>query len=276
MENQEILRQKYNPENSILRNHQMKMLDILNIVVEICNRNNIEYWLSCGTLLGAIRHNGFIPWDDDLDIEVLNRDYKKLLKCLEQELPSNLKLQTNSSDWDYPAVYAKVKDENTKIFESNNIDSQYKYRGIYIDIFALTPMSKFSNTISTQTHRSIMYGLRAIFKRGKKNKIKSITMRSCMILLLSFYNILKLIDNLIPNKKLYYGYGAAYPENHCYNDIFPLKQHLFENKLFNIPNNTNKYLSDQFGNDYMNLPPEDMRRTHTDKIILDIKSVPKN
>ena len=97
-----------------------------------------------------------------------------------------------------------------------------------------------------------------------------------MILLLSFYNILKLIDNLIPNKKLYYGYGAAYPENHCYNDIFPLKQHLFENKLFNIPNNTNKYLSDQFGNDYMNLPPEDMRRTHTDKIILDIKSAPKN
>ena len=51
MENQEILRQKYNPENSILRNHQMKMFDILNIVVEICNRNNIEYWLSCGTLL---------------------------------------------------------------------------------------------------------------------------------------------------------------------------------------------------------------------------------
>lgn len=67
----EELRQRYNPDGSLLRRQQMRMLHILVEVDKICQRHNIRYWLSSGTLIGAVRHGGFIPWDDDLDIEMM-------------------------------------------------------------------------------------------------------------------------------------------------------------------------------------------------------------
>ena len=71
---------RFNPEGSVLRLHQMKMLRILEFVDRVCRKHGIRYWLSSGTLLGAVRHGGFIPWDDDLDIEMLYRDYKRLME----------------------------------------------------------------------------------------------------------------------------------------------------------------------------------------------------
>ena len=71
------LRARFNPPGSALRQAQLKMLDILVEVDRICRRNNISYWLSSGTLIGAARHGGFIPWDDDIDIEMLLPDYKR-------------------------------------------------------------------------------------------------------------------------------------------------------------------------------------------------------
>jgi lipopolysaccharide cholinephosphotransferase len=72
--NQESLRQRYNPDGSLLRRQQMRMLDILLEVDRICKKNDIPYWLSSGTLIGAMRHDCFIPWDDDLDIEMMRKD----------------------------------------------------------------------------------------------------------------------------------------------------------------------------------------------------------
>lgn len=68
------LREKYNPDGSILRQHQLKMLDILIIIDRICKKHGIKYWISDGTLLGAVRHGGFIPWDDDLDIQMMRKE----------------------------------------------------------------------------------------------------------------------------------------------------------------------------------------------------------
>ena len=98
---------RFNPEGSVLRLHQMKMLRILEFVDRVCRKHGIRYWLSSGTLLGAARHGGFIPWDDDLDIEMLYRDYKRLMEVLPFELPSNLVLQTMHTDSNYVAPYAK-------------------------------------------------------------------------------------------------------------------------------------------------------------------------
>ena len=78
---------KYNGEGTPLRMAQLRMLAILVEVDKICRKHNITYWLDYGTLLGAVRHKGFIPWDDDVDICVMRKDYDKLRKYLQQELP---------------------------------------------------------------------------------------------------------------------------------------------------------------------------------------------
>ena len=87
------LRIRFNPEGSLLRRQQMRMLEILLEVDKICKKHDIPYWLSSGTLIGAMRHDGFIPWDDDLDIEMLRKDYVRLMAVLPKELPSWLALR---------------------------------------------------------------------------------------------------------------------------------------------------------------------------------------
>ena len=81
---------KYNPEGSTLRKAQLRMLNILIEVDKICRKHKIEYFLDSGTLLGAVRHGGFIPWDDDLDIAIRREDWHKLRIALQNELPANL------------------------------------------------------------------------------------------------------------------------------------------------------------------------------------------
>ena len=71
---QQELRARFNPDGSLLRRHQLRMLEMLTYIDGVCVQHDIPYWLSSGTLLGAVRHGGFIPWDDDVDIELLRRD----------------------------------------------------------------------------------------------------------------------------------------------------------------------------------------------------------
>ena len=73
------LRARFNPDGSLLRCQQLRMLEMLEAFDDICRRHHIRYWLSSGTALGCARHQGFIPWDDDLDVEMLREDYVRLL-----------------------------------------------------------------------------------------------------------------------------------------------------------------------------------------------------
>ena len=98
---EEELRRRYNPEGSTLRKQQNKMFEILILIDKLCEKYKINYWLSDGTLLGAVRHGGFIPWDDDLDINMMKSDYLKFIEIAKVELPSNLKIQTHETDKGY-------------------------------------------------------------------------------------------------------------------------------------------------------------------------------
>ena len=119
MINTEELRKRFNPDGSILRRQQMRMLELLEAVDKVCKKHNIPYWLSSGTLIGAARHQGFIPWDDDLDIEMLREDYLRLLKVLPQELPDNFALQTHETDHNYIFIYGKLRDKDSYLDEVN-------------------------------------------------------------------------------------------------------------------------------------------------------------
>ena len=109
------LRKRFNPDGSLLRRQQLRMLELLEVIDVICRKHQIPYWLSSGTLIGAARHKGFIPWDDDLDIEMLRSDYLRLLKVLPQELPDNLALQTNETDPNYIFIYGKLRDKDSHL-----------------------------------------------------------------------------------------------------------------------------------------------------------------
>ena len=93
--NQEELRARFNPDGSPLRRQQMVMLEMAKLLDRICKKHDIPYFLYAGSLLGAIRHDGFIPWDDDFDVALLRKDYKRLMKILPDELPPGIVLQNN-------------------------------------------------------------------------------------------------------------------------------------------------------------------------------------
>ena len=136
----------------MLRRQQMRMLEILVEVDRICKKHNIRYWLSSGTLIGALRHNGFIPWDDDLDIEMMRSDYLRLMQILPSELPDWLALQNDETDPNYFYFYAKVRDRRSKMLEQNGYDRLWKEQGIYIDIF---PMEQHPIWLHKLTEKSV-------------------------------------------------------------------------------------------------------------------------
>ena len=126
-----------------LRFIQLCQLDILREVVRICNKNNIKYYLAWGTMLGAVRHKGFIPWDDDLDIYMPLEDLKNFEKCCLDDLQSDYFLQCPKTEPFMGWLYYKVRRNNTCMKESSmENDNRIKNHGVWIDIF---PLINYSN-----------------------------------------------------------------------------------------------------------------------------------
>ena len=113
---------------------QSVLLDIMKELHKVLVDNGYVYWLSSGSALGAIRHNGFIPWDDDLDIGMPREDYNRFLKEANSILPSHLYIQHPGNEKKTHVMFAKVRMKNTLFEEEQNKNMDYP-RGIYIDIF---------------------------------------------------------------------------------------------------------------------------------------------
>ncbi len=120
--------------NKLLRQVQMLQLDILKEFVKICNNYHLQYFLDGGTLLGAVRHKGFIPWDDDLDVAMPRKDYDKFCKIASKSLPDDLFFQDFHTDVHYPNAYAKIRKKGTIFTELISQNCKMK-NGIFIDIF---------------------------------------------------------------------------------------------------------------------------------------------
>ena len=113
-------------------------LELLEAVKSICERHNLVYYADGGTLLGAVRHSGFIPWDDDLDISMMREDYDKFIAYAQQELPDGFFLQTPETEEDYFYGHAKIRKNNTTAIRYIQYIEKYKHhQGVFIDIFPL-------------------------------------------------------------------------------------------------------------------------------------------
>lgn len=255
---QEQLRARFNPEGSLLRQHQLRMLEMLKYIDAVCRKHNIKYWLCSGTLLGAVRHGGFIPWDDDVDIEMLREDYKKFVKVMATEPQTDYALQTHDTDKGYFYPYAKLRDLHSRLDENNPFDS-FKFRGIYIDIFIMEYSSSlFLSKLSAFIHGKMI----PIFT--KQNRFSE----SLYILIHNYlFSIFRNIAKKTNKRELRHTFGTYFFKPRYEKDIFPLKELKFEDGIFLVPNDSNAYLKRIYGN-YEYLPDLNNMRQHVLKLEL--------
>ncbi|MDE6647303.1 MAG: LicD family protein [Prevotella sp.] len=123
-----------------IRQLQLKILENLILLHQVCEKHNLRYYLWAGSMLGAVRHGGFIPWDDDLDIAMPRRDYDLLVSHAKEWLPEPLEMVSFETDPErYPLPFAKLQDASTTLVERQHL----RYvGGIYIDVFPLDGMPK--------------------------------------------------------------------------------------------------------------------------------------
>ena len=261
--NQEELRSRFNPDGSLLREQQLRMLEILTEVDRICKKHNISYWLSSGTLIGAIRHKGFIPWDDDLDIEMLWPDYRRLMKVLPSELPDTMALQNTKTDRNYYFFYAKVRDRRSLLEESNGYDRFWKERGIYIDIFPLYKQPLWIHLLSEKMQGHVYKVVKRIIASNNPRefwKVRAITRVNEKLL----FPVLRLFCKLT-NARETYGLGIPYHDPRHIEDTLPLTETEFEGRQFPVPKDSHAALTLKYG-DYMRLPDIDKINLHVGKV----------
>ena len=120
-----------------MRKDQLEMLKALEAFARICRENDIQWWLCSGTLLGAARHKGFIPWDDDMDISMFDEDYKKLEKILVRMDDEDYFYQCIKSDPEHVNVFGKFRKKNDPVFAADQRSKYFKYQGVGLDVFSL-------------------------------------------------------------------------------------------------------------------------------------------
>lgn len=260
-----------------LRKAQLKMLDALIEIDRICKMHDIDYWLDAGTLLGAVRHKGFIPWDDDIDICMIRSDFNKFLKMCQKDLNTNkFFLQTVHTDPDYYYINipCKLRINNTHIIES--FEKKYKcynpksHHGLYVDIFPYDFYSNSSLKRKCQRIYSNLYKLKKLAYCKNLTPMKYVLSRVLSPLLskkhLNFFtNYISTKMNSNLNNTLL-GAGIETPFQRAYfneSEIFPLSSVEFEGHTFSAPHKSHKYLKKMFGCDYMELPPQSERIPHT-------------
>lgn len=247
---------KYNPEGSTLRKAQMRMVEILHVVDTICQKHQIPYFLDGGSLLGAVRHGGFIPWDDDLDIAIMRKDTARLRRILKKELPENLTYQDRTTEFNYPMLIGKVRDKHSH-FE-DDLSTKLRENGIYIDII---PMEK-TPSLKWKAHLDYWYGhcIRGIHNYStSKDMILSLLVFPFAWTLVWITRFINLFSN---THQIAHAYGWRAYNSFDERDVFPVKRIAFENIKVSVPKNPDTVLTALFG-DYMQIPPKEKRAVHT-------------
>lgn len=240
------LRGKYNPDGSKLRDAQLCELEILKEIDSICRKHNIKYWLSSGTLLGAVRHSGFIPWDDDVDIEMLRSDYDRFIEIFEREADDKFALQTYENEPNYTLPFAKVRDKATFVIEEGTL--RYKYNGYWVDVFPIEYNNLKIHRLSCILHQIFLYS-----KIGIMSKKRYFLYAAKRFVFGCLFPICRLLSKLSATKQLRHTFGIAFYSPRDINDIFPLAEMNFENYSFFVPSNYDAYLRKLYG-DYMTIP----------------------
>lgn len=237
-----------------LKSVQGQQLSILKSVLSVINNHQLQYIAVGGTALGAFRHQGFIPWDDDIDIAMPRKDYDAFLQ-LQEELPEDLFIQHVTTDKHYPMYFMKVRKNNT-IFREKRFRTVDMHHGVFIDIFPLDNIDRIPEAEGQ-------------LKKAEKR------LRHCELPLKKWLNKLKNplkskldyfsdFDKIVQmhNKKDISMVGYIEMRDHFQLDkLWPAMPMSFEDIDIMVPNDITGYLENKYG-DYMRIPEVHERRTH--------------
>ena len=262
--------------NSDLKKLQRTQLFILLELKRICDKHDIHYFLTGGTLLGAVRHQGFIPWDDDIDVAMLRDEYTKFISVCQDELSSAFFLQTKESDEFCSLSFAKLQLNGTKRVDES-VKNTHARTGIDIDIFPYDDIpADFRGKIQydlCMMFRGI-YGIQCgynVLNREKSLK-KKVGMIIChfVAIFLSKKRVSQMMDSILQkynSQGCEYALdlaGASYGYEHerIRKDIIENYSMLpFEGFLFPVPHDYDTFLHTLYG-DYMTLPPKEKQIQH--------------
>lgn len=254
-ETNKLLKETYNPEGSVLRKCQLRMLDMLIYIDKVCRQLDIPYIIDGGTVLGAVRHGGFIPWDDDTDIAVPRKYFKKLCNYLEDYPHPQFVIQNASTDKGYMGGWAVLRDIKSEYIQNSIIHNIRKYRGVQVDIFPV------EETFGLKVHRFSGRMTNFLIDRQIKKGRISIARLGYLFSYKLIFPILRFISIFNRNNKLMYTLGTPW-STVLDKEIFQNRSVVeFEGVNFYGPKNVKKYLCDLYG-DYMSLPPIDKRDHH--------------
>lgn len=265
--------------NEKLRKLQLTQLEILDVVDKICKENNIEYSLYAGTLLGAVRHKAFIPWDDDLDICMSRENYNRFIKLWPNVQPKGYLLQNKDNTPGFTQSFTKIRKENTNFLQYEWEKGRY-HTGIFIDIFPIDriPEGKISrflyywNTMQYQlyTREFVPPKANAVVKIVSKlllditPEVKRKNKREKLLKQLAKYNDDKNLSTVAIETM------ASVKITHSKTLLDSYVNLQFEDKEYMCFAEWEEYLTRKFG-DYMQLPPEDQREWRHHPIILDFE-----
>ena len=240
-------------------------------IKRLCDKHNIKYFIIAGTLLGAVRHGGFIPWDDDMDIGMLREDYEKFLKVAKTELGGDFFLQTPETDKNYGLPFAKILLNGTVLVEATAGSDAKK--GIFVDVFPFDSVPESDDGKENHNKKTYFYKRLLLAKLNynvcAKNDYVKRAVYFALKVMSAFYSHDKLVKKLESEITRYnnsktedivniggaYGYKKETIKADWVRDTVEIP---FEDMTISAPIDYIKYLETFYG-DYMTPPPEDKR-----------------
>ena len=263
------------------------IIDVLSVFIRICEAQGLRYFCAGGTAIGAVRHQGMIPWDDDIDVFMPRPDYDRFLRLAAHSMPEGYEVLSPYATKDYPMYFAKMCNARTTLLENERIPCVF---GLYIDIFPLDGacddvetcyrekrrFKRLMNKLeAVSTHNSFgeYVGLLTKWREWGRFAVKTVAF-CCRSWLRRW--LLKQMDSIA------YGHDYAlssrvvtYSGAYQRQEIYPKawletpQMFAFEGLMVNLPHDYDAYLRHFFG-DYMTLPPVEQRASHHQKVFFDL------